>query len=94
MELYQDIDLQDCPLCHGPGMIEEENGWCLYVGASMILTPDERTDMQLLETLKAFFLDLGFAGLTFSTPEERLAAAKQAARFWNVGKVIHTGVGD
>ena len=25
----------------------------LYVGASMILTPDKRTDMQLLETLKA-----------------------------------------
>ena len=30
----------------------------LYVGASMILTPDKRTDMRLLETLKAFFLDL------------------------------------
>lgn len=42
----------------------------LYVGASMILTPDKRTDMQLLETLKAFFLDIGFAGLTFSNPEE------------------------
>ena len=42
----------------------------LYVGASMILTPDKRTDMQLLETLKTFFLDLGFAGLTFSDPEE------------------------
>ena len=42
----------------------------LYVGASMILTPDKRTDMRLLETLKAFFLDVGFAGLTFSTPEE------------------------
>lgn len=42
----------------------------LYVGASMILAPDKRTDMQLLETLKAFFLDVGFAGLTFSTPEE------------------------
>ncbi|MBD5147740.1 MAG: prephenate dehydrogenase/arogenate dehydrogenase family protein [Oscillibacter sp.] len=42
----------------------------LYVGASMILTPDKRTDMRLLETLKAFFLDLGFAGLTFSDPEE------------------------
>lgn len=42
----------------------------LYEGASMILTPDKRTDMRLLETLKAFFLDLGFAGLTFSTPEE------------------------
>lgn len=42
----------------------------LYAGASMILTPDRRTDMQLLETLKTFFLDIGFAGLTFSDPEE------------------------
>lgn len=43
----------------------------LYVGASMILTPDKRTGHGgWLETLKAFFLDLGFAGLTFSTPEE------------------------
>ena len=42
----------------------------LYVGASMILTPDKRTDMQLLEMLKHFFLDIGFASLTFSTPDE------------------------
>ena len=42
----------------------------LYVGASMILTPDEHTDMKLLETLQAFFLDVGFARLTFSKPEE------------------------
>lgn len=42
----------------------------LYVGASMILTPDARTDMQLLEKLKTFFLDIGFANLTFSDPEE------------------------
>ena len=42
----------------------------LYVGASMILTPDDKTDMPLLETLKDFFLDVGFASLTFSTPEE------------------------
>ncbi len=42
----------------------------LYVGASMILTPDQRTDMQLLESLKVFFLDVGFARLTFSDPEE------------------------
>ena len=40
----------------------------LYEGASMILTPDERTDMKLLDTLKNFFLDIGFAHLTFSTP--------------------------
>ena len=42
----------------------------LFVGAAMILTPDSRTDLPLLETLKAFFLDVGFAGLTFSDPEE------------------------
>jgi prephenate dehydrogenase len=42
----------------------------LYVGSSMILTPDDHTDMPLLEKLKAFFIDIGFAGLTFSTPEE------------------------
>ena len=42
----------------------------LYVGASMILTPDQRTDMNLLELLHTFFLDIGFAKLTFSQPEE------------------------
>lgn len=42
----------------------------LFVGASMILTPDQRTDMLLLEAVKPFFLDLGFANLTFSTPDE------------------------
>ena len=42
----------------------------LFTGASMILTPDQNTDMRMLETLKAFFTDIGFAGLTFSTPDE------------------------
>ena len=42
----------------------------LFVGASMILTPDERTDMEMLTSLKDFFTDVGFARLTFSTPEE------------------------
>lgn len=42
----------------------------LFVGASMILTPDERTDMHMLEILKPLFLDIGFANLTFSTPDE------------------------
>jgi len=31
MNPFESIDLQDCPLCHGPGLIQEENGWCLYV---------------------------------------------------------------
>ena len=28
---FEDLELFDCPLCHGPGLLEEENGWCLYV---------------------------------------------------------------
>ena len=28
---FADIELFECPLCHGPGLIQEENGWCLYV---------------------------------------------------------------
>jgi len=31
MDMFENIDLQDCPVCHGPGLLEEENGWCLYV---------------------------------------------------------------
>ena len=42
----------------------------LYVGASMILTPNPSTDIQVLEVLKNFFIDVGFAQLTYSTPEE------------------------
>lgn len=46
------------------------SGEALFSGASMILTPNAHTDMRMLETMKAFFTDIGFAGLTFSTPEE------------------------
>ena len=42
----------------------------LFVDSYMILTPDERTDASHLETLKNFFTDLGFAGLSFTTPDE------------------------
>ena len=42
----------------------------LYVGASMILTPDETVDETFLDTLRTFFLDVGFAKLTLSQPEE------------------------
>ena len=42
----------------------------LFDGASMILTPDAKTDLPLLETLRDLFYEIGFAKLTFSTPEE------------------------
>ncbi len=31
MDLFMDINLQDCPVCGHPGLLEEENGWCFYV---------------------------------------------------------------
>ena len=30
MDIFKDIELFDCPLCHGAGLLEEENGWCIY----------------------------------------------------------------
>lgn len=31
MDIYKDIELLDCPVCHGPAAMEEENGWSVYV---------------------------------------------------------------
>ncbi|MBQ1434326.1 MAG: prephenate dehydrogenase/arogenate dehydrogenase family protein [Clostridia bacterium] len=50
------------------GFVNSTDG--MFDGASMILTPDERTDAALLERLKIFFTDIGFGSLTFTTPEE------------------------
>ena len=29
--ILKEIELQDCPLCSGPAVIEEEGSWCFYV---------------------------------------------------------------
>ena len=26
-----EIEVFDCPLCRGPGLLQEEGGWCVYV---------------------------------------------------------------
>lgn len=31
MDLRTKVDILDCPVCQGPGLLEEENGWCFYV---------------------------------------------------------------
>ena len=31
MDFLKDISLQDCPVCGGAGLLEDENGWCMYV---------------------------------------------------------------
>ena len=30
MDKISEIELFDCPVCQGSGLIEEENGWCVY----------------------------------------------------------------
>ncbi len=53
MSIHKEITLQDCPYCGGPGLLEEEHGWCFYVmcmdcGSQTAhfeyKTPDERLD--------------------------------------------------
>ena len=31
MDIYKDIELLDCPICGGAGLLEEEYGWCISV---------------------------------------------------------------
>ena len=74
MDMFDQIELFDCPVCHGAGLREEEAGWCVY----------------------ATGLDCGAhtAEIPCNNEEERLKAAQQSARMWNMGKVTSSGVGD
>ena len=31
MDNFENIQLLDCPICGGAGLLEEECGWCIYV---------------------------------------------------------------
>ena len=31
MNPHETLSMEDCPICNGPGLLEEENGWCWYV---------------------------------------------------------------
>ncbi len=31
MSIFEELELEDCPICGGSGLLEEENGWCWYV---------------------------------------------------------------
>lgn len=74
MDLFQDIEVLDCPLCQGPGLLEEESGWCFYV----------------------MCLDCGCqtAEVEYRSEADRMTAAGQAARLWNMGKVIPSNPGE
>ena len=34
MDIHEEFSLHDCPYCGGPGLLEEENGWCWYVACA------------------------------------------------------------
>ena len=74
LDVYKDIELQDCPYCGGAGCLEEENGWCWYVVC----------------------MDCGShtAEASFDSPQERIIAAQNAARVWNMGKVVRGDIGE
>ncbi|MBQ3099963.1 MAG: prephenate dehydrogenase [Clostridia bacterium] len=42
----------------------------LFKGGSMILTPEDTTDIRDLERAKSFFLEVGFSDVVFTTAEE------------------------
>ena len=53
MDIYEEIQLEDCPYCGGAALLEEENGWCWYVmcmdcGSSTAMseykTPEQRRE--------------------------------------------------
>ena len=31
MDMELDLDLQECPICGGPALLEDENGWGCYI---------------------------------------------------------------
>ena len=74
MKEYELIELGECPICHGTGVLEEENGWCFYVAC---------TDC-----------DSHTAEIKFKTEADKETAARKAIELWNMGKVIHTGIGE
>ena len=61
MEIYKQIELQDCPVCHGSGILEEENGWCFYIecmdcGCHTAEVPFEKNEERLQAAQKAAHL--------------------------------------
>ncbi len=51
-----EIVLEDCPVCQGAGLLEEENGWCFYVSCmdcgSQTASVDYRKPEQRLEAAR------------------------------------------
>ena len=74
MDIYEQIELFDCPRCGGPGLLEEERGWCWYV-----MCPDCGAQTTQFDYRK---------------PEDREKAARDAAKIWNMGKVVSPDPGE
>ena len=71
MDLNSEIDLQDCPRCHGPGILEEEAGWCVYVAC---LDCGSRT-AELSALVQDITQRSGTPGIRSQTDKRELASA-------------------
>ena len=74
MKALEEFEIAECPICDGTGLMQEENGWCVYVEC---LQCGSHT-----------------VSMPYSSEAEREKAAQAVADLWNMGKVIHTGVGE
>ena len=63
------IELEECPICRGAGLIMHEGGWSVQVECA-----DCSAHTVYVE---------------YETEEEKIAAEKQVAALWNIGKVVH-----
>ena len=63
------IELEECPICRGAGLIMHEGGWSVQVECA-----DCSAHTVYVE---------------YSSEEEKIAAEKQVAALWNIGKVVH-----
>ena len=87
MDPIFEIELEECPICRGAGVMQDEQGWSVSVGCMDCGAETAHAEYRTLELLltASAWLDL---------LEQRLEAARRVALLWNMGKVIHTGVGD
>lgn len=74
MEIYEQVELQDCPICEGGSLLEEENGnsfyvMCLECGARTV-NVDYRSEEDRLQAAKRVAHLWNIGKVLKSTPGE------------------------
>ena len=74
MDIYDEIELQDCPICGGGGILEDENGWCCYVACfdcgAHTATVDYRTPEERMNAAKRAAMLWNIGKVVTSSPSD------------------------